>query len=76
MNKKAVIFDMDGTLTEHNAWLSFTKALGASVEERTKIYNDLLSGTVGLAESKQKLVALWQKTGNTTREQINRIYDS
>lgn len=76
MNKKAVIFDMDGTLTEHNAWLSFTKALGASVEEHTKIYNDLLSGTVGLAESKQKLVALWQKTGNTTREQINRIYDS
>lgn len=76
MNIKAIIFDMDGTLTEHNAWLAFTKALGCSVEQHSKIYNDLLAGNAGLSESKQKLVALWQTSGNAHRSFIDTVFAS
>ena len=76
MNTKAIIFDMDGTLTEYNSWLEFTKALGASVEEHTKIYNDLLAGKSILEESKEKLFVLWQRSENAHKEFIDAIFVS
>lgn len=72
---KAVIFDIDGTLTRHNSWRSFTHGIGASVEDHMKIYGDHLSGKISLEESKRLLLKMWQATGKANRSNIDRLYE-
>ena len=76
MNKKAVIFDLDGTLTEHNSWFEFTKFFGASVDDHIKIYKDALAGKISLEESKQKLIKMWQQSENANEKSINDLFAS
>jgi len=73
---KAVIFDIDGTLTPQNSWKAFTNDLGASVADHLAIYGEHVDGKIGLDESKQKLLAMWQATGNANRDHIEKVFDS
>lgn len=77
MNKfKAVIFDIDGTLTPQVSWTSLTSDLGGSVADHLAIYEDLRSGKLGLAQSKAKLIELWQSTGRANETQIQQIFEA
>ena len=73
---KAVIFDIDGTLTRGNSWKAFTSGIGGSVSDHLSIYQDHLDGKIGLDESKTKLLKMWQATGNAKKEYIEAIFDS
>lgn len=44
MQTKAIIFDIDGTLTPQNSWTAFTADMGASVEDHLSIYRSHLDG--------------------------------
>lgn len=61
---KAVIFDIDGTLTTTNSWVDITKALGADSTKHDQIYLARKSGALNLEDSRKLLLELWQNTQN------------
>lgn len=71
---KAVIFDIDGTLTPLNSWLAFTKGLGGSVDDHTGIYQDHLAGKMALDRAKAALVEMWQNAGKATKPSIEKLF--
>lgn len=76
MDIKAVVFDMDGTLTEHNSWLEFSKALGVSAKDHIKIYKDTITGKIGLDQSKRLLLDMWQISENANEAYIQKLFES
>lgn len=77
MNKpKAVIFDIDGTLSPVNSWTAFTQDIGASAEDHIAIYNQLLAGTIDIDESREQLLAMWKATGKANKAHIEKVFDS
>ncbi|HUC88291.1 MAG TPA: HAD-IB family phosphatase [Candidatus Binatia bacterium] len=73
---KAVIFDIDGTLTPQNSWTAFTKDIGGSVEEHLAIYSDHVNGKIGLDKSKELLLKMWQDTGKADKKHIEGIFET
>jgi phosphoserine phosphatase len=73
---KAVVFDVDGTLTDHNSWFAFTRDIGGSEAEHLALYQGQASGQIGLDETKQKLLSMWMGTGNANKHYIKQLYDS
>lgn len=73
---RAIIFDIDGTLTPGNSWAAFSNDLGASVSRHMEIYRAHAGGKLGLDESKQLLLQMWQKTGNANRDHIEKRFDT
>jgi HAD superfamily phosphoserine phosphatase-like hydrolase len=71
---KAVIFDIDGTLTPQNSWTAFTRDIGGSVEEHLAIYSDHINGKIGLDKSKELLLKLWQDTGKANKQHIESVF--
>jgi len=71
---KAIIFDIDGTLTPGNSWMAFTNDLGASVNDHMSIYKNHLDGVIGLDESKEQLLAMWQATDKANKQHIQEIF--
>ncbi len=72
---KAVIFDIDGTLSAKNSWTSLTKDLGGSVDEHLRIFKDFLEERANYKDSKEKLLKVWQKTGNANRQTFQEIFE-
>lgn len=73
---KAVVFDIDETLTPTISWTDFTKRLGASPDAHLKIYNDYREGRITYLESRIRLLGLWHSTNNTTRSFIEQTFAS
>ncbi len=76
MLAKAIIFDIDGTLTEEHSWTALTRDLGASVEDHLKIYDDMRAGLIDLAAAEIQLCDLWRATGRATKENIVNFFES
>lgn len=73
-NIKAVIFDVDGTLSPQISWTALTKDLGASVEEHLKIFKEFQEQKTTYEVSKEKLLILWQETGNAKRQFLEQLF--
>jgi HAD superfamily phosphoserine phosphatase-like hydrolase len=71
---KAVIFDIDGTLTPEISWTALTRDMGASVEEHMVIYHEHRDGKITYETSKRKLLELWRKTGNTDKNYFETVF--
>ncbi len=71
---KAVIFDIDGTLSSQNSWTGLTNDMGASVDDHLSIYKSHLDGEIGLDESKEQLLAMWQATSKATKQHIKSMF--
>lgn len=72
---KAVILDVDGTLTTQNSWTALTKDLGGSTDEHLQIFEDLLEEKATYEDSKEKLLRVWQATGNTNKKTFREIFE-
>lgn len=66
---KAVIFDIDNTLTNDISWLRVTEILGASVSEHEAIFAKFLVNELPYKEAKRQLVRLWQATAGGSDNQ-------
>jgi FMN phosphatase YigB (HAD superfamily) len=55
---KAVVFDIDGTLSPEISWLALTRDLGASVEQHIQIYQDYKEGRIDYEASKDQLIGI------------------
>jgi phosphoserine phosphatase len=73
---KAVILDIDGTLTDGVSWLKITELLGASVSEHERIFREFLNQELTYAESKRQLIGLWQATGNANQTFLINIFSN
>lgn len=77
MNKaKAVVFDIDGTLSPDISWLALTRDLGAPVEQHVQIYTDYKSGKIDYPTSKSQLIELWRATGNANKAFFAQLFDA
>ena len=64
---KALVLDIDNTLTESVSWLRMTEVMGGSVSDHQLIFDRFLNNITSYEESKQQLLELWQATGNANR---------
>lgn len=71
---KAVIFDIDGTLTMDISWTALTRDIGGSVAEHLAIYEEHVGGNIGLDEAKRKLLDLWRATGKATKPHLQQLF--
>lgn len=77
MNKaKAVVFDIDGTLSPDVSWLALTRDLGGPVEQHIQIYTDYKAGTIDYPTSKSQLIDLWRTTGKANKTFFARLFDA
>ena len=58
-NIKAVIIDVDGTLSPQISWTTLTKDLGASVEKHLEIFKEFQEKKTTYEVSKEKLLILF-----------------
>jgi HAD superfamily phosphoserine phosphatase-like hydrolase len=72
---KAVVLDIDGTLTHEVSWLKITELLGASVMQHEQIFELFLRNKLAYEEAKHQLVALWQATGNANKPYLSTMFD-
>ncbi len=72
---KAVIFDIDGTLTPEISWLFLTEALGASKSEHLEIFNSMKAGEIDLPLATSQLLRLWQASGQANLGKLREIFD-
>jgi HAD superfamily phosphoserine phosphatase-like hydrolase len=80
MNKKdlikAILFDIDGTLSPDVSWLKLTEGLGASVEKHSEIFDKYLKNEIPYKKAKGDLIKLWQRTGNANKVYMARMFSS
>ncbi|MDP3948437.1 MAG: HAD-IB family phosphatase [bacterium] len=73
---KAVVFDIDGTLSPHVSWTKLTALLGAQVSELNKIYDDLKNGKAEYEESKRAVLRLWESGGKLNKVRLKEIFNN
>lgn len=73
---KAIVFDIDGTLTPDISWLAMTRDLGASVDKHQEIFKAFKESKISYEASREQLIKLWQDTGNATYPKIKNIFEN
>ena len=73
---KAVIFDIDGTLTTKNSWFEIAIAVGGTPEEDKEILRMYRSGIILSEEADTRLLAMWKRQGLATKENFRKIFES
>lgn len=74
---KAIVFDLDGTLTvpaSGAAWLELTKGLGGNADEHLEIFKKLTTGEVSLEDAKEKLLISWNLYGPVNKKRAQEIF--
>ncbi len=73
---KAIIFDIDGTLSSEVSWLKITEGLGASVEKHSEIFEKYTKKEISYKRAKGDLIKLWQSTGNANKNYMSQMFSS
>lgn len=71
---KAVVFDLDGTLSPKNAWYELTSFLETDPALHLDIFQSYMDGVLKLEEAKQQLLSLWLKSKNAHKEPIQSFF--
>lgn len=68
---KAVIFDIDGTLTQGlRGWYVLTKGLGGNIKKHRQLYEAVGTGDISVQEGVEGLMREWQKGGVVSKERV------
>jgi phosphoserine phosphatase len=73
-NIRAIIFDVDQTLTEEISWYKLTKLLGANPERHLEIFHKFQTGELTYPVAKKQLLDLWFATGNANVFKMRAIF--
>ncbi|MFH1162340.1 MAG: HAD-IB family phosphatase [Candidatus Jorgensenbacteria bacterium] len=71
---KAVVFDIDGTLSPDISWTKITDLLGSSVPDHKKIYGDFKSGRASYEESVRIVLKLWRGEGDLHKSRLEKMF--
>jgi HAD superfamily phosphoserine phosphatase-like hydrolase len=72
---RAVVFDIDQTLSPDISWTALTRDLGASVDEELRIYEEFRTGKIGYEQAKDGVLKLWQATGNANKVFFTALFE-
>lgn len=73
---KAVIFDIDGTLTDSISWQRLTEGLGLSYEQHTAIRKERDRGEITPDESRRKIIDFWRSSGKANKTFISQTFEA
>ena len=73
---KAIIIDVDSTLTERITWYALTEQLGGSTREHAEIFISYLSKDISYEQLKKNLFKIWTTNGPATKEKIISILEN
>ena len=73
---KAVIFDIDDTLTQKNSWAEVAVGMGATHAEDLEIYYMHKEGKLTDREADDKILAMWKRKGLGTKENFEKIFNA
>lgn len=73
---KAIILDIDGTLSPSLSWTALTLGLGASVDEHMSIFQAHKNGETTFEQSRDELLRLWQDTGNANKSFFKDLFEA
>ncbi len=73
---KAIIFDVDQTLTVEVSWLKFTRLLGADEAKHSDIFQKFKTGELSYPKAKSQLLKLWLATDKANVFTIRDIFRS
>ncbi|OGE82468.1 MAG: hypothetical protein A3B10_00125 [Candidatus Doudnabacteria bacterium RIFCSPLOWO2_01_FULL_44_21] len=71
---KAVIFDIDNTLTKKNSWWMIAEAMGMTIAEDLEIYELSKREKVSPREVDKQLLTLWQRKGLATKSNFEKTF--
>lgn len=71
---KAIIMNVDETLTERVTWYALTEELGASCYEHADIFMSYLDGKISYHTAKQKLFQIWTASGPIHKDRLEEIF--
>jgi phosphoserine phosphatase len=71
---KAVCFDLDETLINHNSWLTLGLALGVTKERDQELYDEFKAGKITYEEWNDRVLSEYMKHEDATREGVTRIF--
>ena len=72
-NIKLICFDLDETLISNGSWKGLGLALGISVEDDRRLYNEYKSGQITYDEWNDKILEYYLKHEDSNREGITKI---
>jgi len=64
---KALVLDIDNTLTDNVSWLRMTDVMHGSVSDHQLIFERFLNNQIPYEQATAELVQLWQATGRANR---------
>jgi len=73
---KAVIFDIDDTLTTSNSWNSAAVGLGVTHEEERDNWSKYLNGEIDGEEVNRRVLQMWKAKGLASKNKFREIFDS
>jgi len=72
---KAVIFDIDGTLSPMNAWDHLTVRVGGSLDEDRAAFADWGAGRIPEPAARQRMIANWSHPASPAKATFQRILE-
>jgi HAD superfamily phosphoserine phosphatase-like hydrolase len=71
---KAIITDVDSTLTERTTWYELTERLGGSPYKHAELFAKFLRGEISFNLVKDELFKLWRTNGPVHKDQLAEIF--
>jgi phosphoserine phosphatase len=73
---KAVVFDIDGTLTRDISWIRLTNEIGGSIDFNDEVIKKWETDELSNEEVRQKLIENWNKNGKAFKDNFFSILKS
>ena len=70
---KAVIFDIDGTLTKEISWPFLVERLGISITQHDEVFQAFKKGEISLQDATNKVLSLWRSKGLATKAYVANV---
>ncbi len=71
---KAVIFDIDGTLTKEISWPFLVERLGISITQHDGVFQAFKKGEISLQNATNKVLNLWRSKGLATKSHVVNVF--
>jgi phosphoserine phosphatase len=73
---KAVIFDIDGTLSKENSWANLAIGMGATPAEDLELVELQKNKLITDEEADRRMLALWKRKGLATKSNFLKVFNA
>lgn len=73
---KAVICDIDNTLTDTTSWLEITERLGLPSQRLSDIFGEFLRGKLAHEDATRQVIELWRSSGKANKPYFETMFSN